>query len=145
MKIVICASISATPRIKEIADSLVSQGHQVEIPLYSQKILAGEISLADFSAVKESQGDFMYRIKAEEDLIRRYYNLIKAAEAIVVVNIEKNGQPNYIGGNTFLEMGFAHVLNKKIFLLNPIPESTYRDELLAMQPVILNNDLSKIS
>lgn len=50
----------------------------------------------------------------------------------------------YIGGNSFLEMGFAHVLNKEIFLLNKIPESLFKDELVAMQPVILGGDLSKI-
>jgi len=144
MKIVICASINVTPRVQEISVALTAQGHQVEIPLFSQKILAGELSLEDFSAVKERQGDLMFREKSGQDLIRRYFNLIKEAEAIVVVNADKNGQANYIGGNTFLEMGFAHALQKKIFLLNPIPDAPYRDELLAMQPIILNNDLSKI-
>jgi predicted RNA-binding protein with PUA domain len=60
------------------------------------------------------------------------------------VNIDKGGFSNYIGGNAFLEMGFAHILNKKIFLLNEIPEMIYTDEILAMQPIVLNGDLSKI-
>lgn len=41
-------------------------------------------------------------------------------------------------------MAFAHVLNKKIFLLNPIPQINYSDEIEAMNPIILNHDLSKI-
>ena len=55
-----------------------------------------------------------------------------------------NGIPNYIGGNTFLEMGFAHVLNKKVFLLNNIPAMPYDDEIKDMQPIVLNGDLLKI-
>ena len=41
-------------------------------------------------------------------------------------------------------MGFAHVLNKKIFILNDIPEMIYIDEIKAMQPIILNGNLAKI-
>ncbi|MBT4597707.1 hypothetical protein HOC76_01665, partial [bacterium] len=48
---------------------------------------------------------------------------------------------SYIGGNTFLEMGFAHVLGKKIFLLNGIPDISYKAEIIAMQPKCLKGDL----
>ena len=44
-----------------------------------------------------------------------------------------------------MEIGFAHVNNKKIFLLNGIPENlSYVDEIKAMANVSLNGDLSKI-
>jgi len=69
---------------------------------------------------------------------------MKGADAVVVVNLEKKGIPSYIGGNTFLEMGFAHVLDKKIYLYNDIPDLSYTDEIQAMQPVALKGDLSKI-
>ena len=48
---------------------------------------------------------------------------------------------NYIGGNTFLEMGVAFYLNKPIYLLNIIPEIDYKEELLGMKPTIINNNL----
>ena len=60
------------------------------------------------------------------------------------MNTDKDGKSNYIGGNTFLEMGFAHVLGKSIYVLNPLPEVSYRDELDAMKPVVLNGDLNLI-
>ena len=45
-----------------------------------------------------------------------------------------------------MEIGFAHVNDKKVFLLNPIPEDvSYADEIKAMADVILNGDLSKIA
>jgi nucleoside 2-deoxyribosyltransferase len=144
MKIVICASISFTHKVKEIADILLGYGHTVEIPSASQKILNGDISFEDWQAHKEKEGDMWFRQKVEEDLIKRYFRLIKDSDAILVVNIDKKEIKNYIGGNTFLEMGFAHVLDKKIFLLNEIPDVSYKDELLAMYPIIINGDLSLI-
>lgn len=42
-------------------------------------------------------------------------------------------------------MGFAYVLKKKIFLLNPIPELSYSDEIKAMKPIVLDGDLKKIN
>lgn len=145
MKIIICASIEFTPKIKEIADKLQKQGHDTEIPFYSQKILNNELSLDEFLAAKQKNGDMGFRKKAGEDLIKRYFRLIKDSDAILVVNIDKKRVRSYIGGNTFLEMGFAHILNKKIFLLNEIPDVSYKDEIKAMQPIILNGDLSKIA
>ena len=43
-----------------------------------------------------------------------------------------------------MEMGQAYVNNKKIFLLNSIPEVSYSDEIIALKPVSLNGDLSGI-
>jgi len=68
----------------------------------------------------------------------------KEGTKIEMTNYDKNGTTNYIGGNSFLEAAFAHVLNKKLYFLFDIPEMGYSDELRAMQPVILNGDLSKI-
>ncbi|MFH2136669.1 MAG: hypothetical protein ABII19_03530 [Patescibacteria group bacterium] len=149
MRIVVCGSIEFTQKIKEIADKLIEHGHEVEIPLTSQKIISGELTLEDFLREKEKNGDSVFREsmaqKVSDDLIRRYFHIIEKSDAILVLNYEKKGIAGYIGGNTFLEMGFAHVLNKKIFLLNPIPEMGYKDEIIAMQPEILHGDFSKIN
>lgn len=144
MKIAICASIEFTPKIKEIADALTERGHKVEIPLTSQKILRGELTLEDFLKEKEERGDGAFR-KIQDDVIKRYFEIIKGIDALLVLNLEKKGIPDYIGGNTFLEMGFAHVLGKPIYLYNKVPDMPYTDEILAMQPVVLGGDLSKIA
>lgn len=77
--------------------------------------------------------------------IRAYWKIIRESDAVLVANFDKKGIKNYIGGNTFLEMGFAHVLGKKIFLLNGIPKMIYTDEIKAMQPAVINGNFSKIS
>lgn len=83
--------------------------------------------------------------KIERDLIRKHYNLIQDSDAILVLNHQKGDMCNYIGGNSFLEIGFAHILGKKIFLLNPIPGNPLiKQEVEATQPVVLNGDLRLI-
>ena len=61
----------------------------------------------------------------------------------MIYNNTKNKIENYIGGNTLIEMAFAHILNKKIFMHNPIPNMNYKDEIEAMQPIVINGDLTK--
>jgi len=143
MKIAICASIYFTNKIKEVAEQLSKRGHTVELPFTSQRIINGELTLEEFLKEKKENGDGALR-KIHDDLIKRYYEIIKKSDAVLVVNMDKNGIGNYIGGNTLIEMAFAHVLNKKIFLINPVPEISYKDEIIAMQPIILNGNLEKI-
>jgi len=61
-----------------------------------------------------------------------------------VVNVERHNVVGYIGGNSFLEMRFAFVLDKPIYLLNQLPECSYRDESEAMRPIVLAGDIGKI-
>lgn len=144
MKITICGSINHSDKMIEIADKLEKLGHQIELPLYTQKIKNGEVTLENFVKVKEKKGDASFRQSAKEDLIKRYYHIIEKSDCVLIVNIDKNNIKNYIGGNSFLEMGFAYILDKPIFLMNGIPQISYRDEILAMKPIILNNDLTRI-
>jgi nucleoside 2-deoxyribosyltransferase len=142
MKIIICGSIQFTSKIKEVADFLTAQGHEVEIPLTSQRIISGELTLEEFQ--KENKTSEAVSRKIKDDVIRRYFKLIDESDAVLILNLEKNGKPNYIGGNTFLEMGFAHVLHKPIYLYNDIPVVSYADEIVAMQPILIRGDLLKI-
>ena len=83
--------------------------------------------------------------KYNMDAIREFWNMMQGADAVLVLNYDKNGIKNYVGGNTLMEIGFAHVLNQKIFMLNPIPEMPYcQTEIEAVKPIILNGDFSKI-
>lgn len=135
MKIIICSSISAADEVLRIKSDLERRGHEVEIPA---GIKHPELRRID--ADNRQKAD----VKIEHDLIRGYYEKIKLFDKVLVVNPRLKEIDGYIGGNAFLEMGFAHVLNKPLYCLYPLPEMTYSSELLAMQPIILNNNLSKI-
>jgi len=136
MKISICGSMTVAKEMLEVGEKLVNLGHKVILPAFTE----------DYSKLKtdEERHNESYQNKINHDLIRGYFDEIKESDAVLVVNLEKKGVKGYIGGNSFLEMGFGHVLNKKIYLLNDIPEMIYKDELIAMQPIIINNDLSLI-
>lgn len=129
--------MSASKEMVNIEKKLQSHGHIVTLPEFTYEYAA--LDSID-KVITESA-----RTKVEHDLIRGYFNKIKDNDAVLIANIEKNGIAGYIGGNAFLEMGFAHVLQKKIFLLNPIPNLGYTDEITVMTPIILNGDLTKIS
>ncbi|MCF7794895.1 hypothetical protein K9M50_00850 [Patescibacteria group bacterium] len=136
MKIVICGSMSSACQMIDAKRKLLKNNHEVVLPRnteqYANKILSEETA-------HESTKN-----KIKNDLIRDYFDKIKDADAILIVNVDKKGIPSYIGGNSFLEMGFAYILNKTIFILNEIPEMIYTDEILAMQPIVLEGDLLKI-
>ncbi len=76
-------------------------------------------------------------------MFRQSAEVIEKIDAVFVLNFEKNGIKNYIGGGTFLEMYDAFRLGKKIFLYHAVPEGILHDEILGFDPVILNGDLGR--
>lgn len=137
MKIIVCGSMTASREMMTAKVALEGQGHEVILPEFTE-VYASLDSEADMH--RESAEN-----KVQYDLIRGYFTTISEGDAILVVNIERKGIPGYIGGNTFLEMGFAHVLNKSIYVLNELPDMGYLDEMRAMQPIILQGDYSQIA
>jgi len=134
MKIVICGSIKFFEQMVEIQRRLEDLGHAVLMPV-------------KFEGVDYWGENNQSRVEAKRKFgaISRHFDKIKKAEAILVVNLDKNEIKNYIGANTFLEIGFAYYLKKKIFLLNPIPEQGYiEDEIQTVEPTVLNGNLGGI-
>ena len=141
MKITICGSVKFADKFVEAYRNLEKMGHE-------PKMHELMFSIADGTAP-----DLIDNIEREHWLAKRkhgfikwWYNSIKESDAVLILNYDKNGIKNYIGGNTLMEMGFAHVHDKKIFLINHIPEQvSYVDEIKAMADQVLNGDLNKIS
>ncbi len=77
-------------------------------------------------------------------MIRHSEEVISGVDAVLVLNYDKNGQKNYIGGATFLEIYDAFRLNKKIFFINDLPEGMLKDELIGFSPVVINGNLDLI-
>lgn len=142
MKITICSSLAFSQEIGEIAEKLKQLGHEVLLPATSEKILAGLIDVSEIE--KEKQEGTAPERTIKNNAIINHHKKIQSSDAILALNYDKNNIKNYIGGSVFLEIGFAFVLGKKIFLLNDIPDVSYKDEIVAMQPIIINNDLEKI-
>jgi hypothetical protein len=136
MKIIICGSVSAANEILSVKTELEKKGHEVEVPEGVKNIhLRGRMEVT----AEEKAED-----KIKQDLIRGYFEKIKNTDVLLVVNPEKRGIEGYIGGNTLIEMAFGHVLGKKLYAYKPLPNLPYTAEIIAMQPIIINTDLSKI-
>jgi hypothetical protein len=141
MKITICGSVKFRKEMVDVRDLLNKMGHEGIIHQVMEDLTLGK-NPELMKKIEENHA----QAKRDGGFIKWYYNSIKNSDAILVLNYDKNGIRNYIGGNTLMEIGFAYVSDKKIFLLNPIPEEvSYADEIKAMIDVILNGDLSKIA
>jgi hypothetical protein len=136
MKIGIAGSMQYTEKQIEIYEGLRALGHEV----FMSKFAASYAGKTDGEKEKIKL-DHKYNY----DAIREFWEPMQDADALVVANFDKHGIKNYIGGNAFLEMGFAYVLGQKIYLMNPIPDMPYYGtEIIAMKPVVINCDLTKV-
>ena len=136
MRIGIVGSMQFVEKMLEVRDKLRELGHDAFVTDL-HKTLVGKTD-KEKEKIKIDQ-------KNNKDAIREFWREMQDADAILVLNLDKNGIKNYIGGNTLMEIGFAHVLNQKIFLYNQIPDIPYyKTEIEAVQPIILNGDFKKI-
>lgn len=134
MIITICGSMEFAEKMTAVGPVLEAQGHQVLYPKYT-------LPFAQQAPSRREKA----RLKKTEDLILAHYKNIMKSDAILILNYNRGNRKSWIGANSFLEMGFAHVLGKRIYLLNPIPDFDYfREEIEAMAPVVLSGDLDKI-
>lgn len=133
MKITICGSIKFYDEMVQVQKRLEKFGHTVLMPQKADGI--------DYWA--EDNKD---RVKVKKKFVSEHLDKIGSSDAILVVNVTKKEIQNYIGANTFLEMGYAYYLKKKIYALNPLPNQKYIiDELLTFNPIILNGKLENIN
>lgn len=108
MRVIVCGSMTAVDEMRDIEARLVEMGHTVVAP----RLIHGESPENHAESAEH---------KIKNDLIRGYFDEILKGDALLVVNVERKGVPGYIGGNVLLEMGFAHVLRKPIYLWNSLP------------------------
>jgi len=146
MKITICGSIAFYDEMLDLKAKLEKVGHKVKLPPFEIKNEKGEmISVKEYYELRKTTTDknsWVWRQKGKS--IKIHFKKEQWADAILVTNFDKNGIKGYVGGNTLMEMGVAFFLKKPIYLLNEIPEVSYKEEILGMFPVILFCDLLKI-
>lgn len=128
MKIAISGNAYALADMVEIQEELEALGHKVTLA---------------FEYVFQMEKERSEKKKQKDRLT--FFEKIKKSDALLVINnFQKENRRRHISGCSFLEMGFAHALGKKIFLLQDVSDISYRDEILALKPVILNGNFKKI-
>lgn len=135
MKIFICASKHNYGYVADVKKALEDMEHIITVPnSYDEPMKELEIKKLGIEEHAKWKGA-MIRLQKEKVL---------ANDCVLVLNFEKNGQPNYIGGATFLEIFQAFDSDKKVYLYNPIPDSNFKDELIGMDVKVIDGDLNKI-
>jgi len=136
MKIFLICSKKFYDRIPAIKVELEKIGHIITLPnCYDDPTTEDKY--------REISNEAHSSWKAE--MLRHSTDVINENDAVLVLNFEKNGVNNYIGGATFLEMYDAFRLNKKIFIYNDIPEGILQDEIIGFSPIVLKSNLDKIT
>lgn len=138
MKIVISGSMQFVDKQIEVFEQLKKLGHEPFISTYAKRYTGKSDDEIEKLKLEDKYGD--------NDALIEYWQPLQDADALLMLNYDKHGIKNYVGGNAFLEMGFAYVLGKRVFFWNPLPDMPYYGtEIIAMKPVVINGDLSKIS
>jgi hypothetical protein len=133
MKIGMVGSLKFIDEFKATYNALIAEGHEVYVLKEIEAILKDEADVEE------------YKSKVQEHYLLDFWKLIQDADALIVLNYDKQGTKNYVGGSTLIGMSFAHVLGQTIYMMNPLPMTqSYFDEILHMKPVVLNGDLSAI-
>ena len=141
MKIYVLGSNHFVHQMVDSKNKLCELGFDGSIHPHYEEYVRGERE-DELDSINKGEGA---EIKRRNNYLKVHYKHILESDAILIVNLEKQGIKNYIGGNVLIEMGQAYVNNKKIYLLTEIPaESSYRAEIEAMDPICLNGDLTNI-
>lgn len=135
MTIAVCGSIKFHDAMVRAQRELEKLGHIVLMPNKTEGV---DYWAKDNKSRVEAKKKFRF--------IDEHLDKIEKSDAILVVNVTKKNIVNYIGANTFLEMGYAYYRKKKIFTLNPLPDQPYiLDELLTFVPINLSGKLEDIT
>jgi len=147
MKITICGSMTFVEEMVADKKALEANGHEVKMPPERVTTKTGAIvDVRDFKAQREladARDANTWKLKGE--LITLHFGKIKWSNAVLVLNYDKHGTANYVGANTLMEMALAFHYGKPIFLLNPVPDLAYHDEIRGLQPIVLDGDLTRIA
>lgn len=134
MKIFIICSKAFYGEVKDIKEKLESMGHTIIVPNSYNDYLLG-INSEEEAYKTGKQADFKSR------MFLMSKERIQNIDAVLALNFDKNGQKNYIGGATFLELYETFMAGKKIYLYHEIPEGMLKDEINGFSPIVINENL----
>jgi hypothetical protein len=128
-QIVVCGSMSVLPLMHRLADWLRSVGVAAVVPEPDDDPL----------------GDAAAAVRCKAAASRKHFDTIRSGRtaAVLVVNVDRQGQRDYVGPNAFAEAAVAFAERRPVYLLQGMP-SAYRDELTALGATCLSGDLRRL-
>lgn len=140
--ITICSSANFYKQVVDIEEQLKTMGFDVIIP-YTAGIMkqSGDFDVSHYKTWFGDKNDY----HKKTDLMLKHFDKVSKGDAILVINNEKHGIDNYIGGNVLMEMAIALFLKKPIFLYNEVPdESPFLEEIIGMFPIALHGNIKSL-
>ena len=140
MTITICSSAAFYKQAISIKQKLEDMGYTVIVPATAHKMVArNDFDVSHYKTWFGNANDYHKKAK----LMRAHFDEVAHGDVTLVLNYEKHGVPNYIGGNVLMEMALAFYLKKPVYLLNEIPEeSAFLEEIIGLGSVPLHGDLA---
>jgi hypothetical protein len=129
--VVICGSMKNLDLMTKIGKLLESAGLDVVTPVPD---------------TMEEEWSFEGSIALKREASRRHMDSIRrrGTVAVLVVNVDRADKKHYVGPNSLAEIGVAFSDNRRVFLLQGMPDC-YVDELMAWGVECLNGDLPRIT
>lgn len=140
--ITICSSANFYRQAVAIQDQLEALGYKILLPATAKRMKeSGDFDVSHYKTWFGDKNDYHKKTA----LMLGHFDEVAKGDAILVLNYEKHGVANYIGGNVLMEMALALYLKKAIFILNEIPEeSAFLEEIIGMNPVVLHGDIQAL-
>jgi hypothetical protein len=141
--ITICSSANFYKQAVAIEAQLEKLGFKVLLPASAIRMKkSGDYDVSHYKTWFGDAND--YHMKTA--LIHEHFLEVEEGDAILVLNYEKHGVDNYIGGNVLMEMAIAFFLDKSIYILNEIPsESAFLEEIIGLNSIVLHGKVEALS
>jgi hypothetical protein len=138
--IVICCSGAFYKHANEVAGELEKLGFRAVVPATAREMkISGDYDITKVKTWYQDTKDTHIKVGK----MRGHFDEVAKGNAILLINDDKSGQPNYIGPNGLMEWGLAAYLGKPVYILNRVPkEANYWEEALTAK--ILDGNLTKI-
>jgi hypothetical protein len=140
--ITICSSANFYKHVVELMEQLEKMGYKVIIPQTAHKMKAdNDFEVSHYKTWFADANDYHKKAK----LIRDHFDEVARGDVCLVVNDEKHGIADYIGGNVLMEMALAFYLKKPVVIMNEIPaESPFEEEINGFQPIVLHGKIENL-
>ncbi|UIN30524.1 hypothetical protein [Microbacterium binotii] len=129
-RLVICGSMRAYDTMQEVHRMLVAHGVDAILPEPDALPLRASTDEVD---------------EAKRSASKKHFDSIRAEHtyAVLVVNVDKDGELDYIGPNAFAEIAVAFASDRRIYLWQGSPRR-YSEELRAWGATELHGELAQI-
>jgi hypothetical protein len=117
--------------MEAVADELAAVGFDAVTPRPDRAYALDQTPSSVVNAKREASMDYFEKIKDRK------------TRAILVINVDRENNRDYIGPNSFAEIAVAFAERREIFLFQGMPRA-YADELTAWGARCLHGDLGRL-